>query len=72
MSTVWKDTDGFSKQYRPDFSIYLMTVLSSSYCVIIDCKIIEPGHEKNVINGLNATDKHYLKGKMELMGKFSQ
>ena len=48
-----------------------MTVLSSSYGVIMDRAINAPVHGKNVVDGLNATNKRYLKGKMELMGKLA-
>ena len=35
----------------------------------MDCAINVQWHGKNVVDGLNATEKRYLKGKMELMGK---
>ena len=62
MSTVWEDTDDCEKQYRCALSIYLMNVLSSSYFIIMDCAINAPGHGKNFVGVLNATDKRYLKG----------
>ena len=62
MSTVWEGTDGGSKQYRCAFVLYLMTVLSYSYGIILDQAIDAPGHGKNVVDGLNATYKRYLKG----------
>ena len=43
MSTVWKDTDGCAKQYKCDLDIYLITVLSPSYSIIMDSKINAPG-----------------------------
>ena len=46
-----------------------MTVSSSSYGNIINCAINALGNVKNVVDGLNSTDKHYLKGGMELIGK---
>ena len=61
MSTVREDTNGCAKQYRCDLDIYLMTVLSYSYDIIIDCAINAPGHGNNVVDVLNAMDKHYLK-----------
>ena len=67
MSTVWEDTDGFANQYRCDFSLYLMTVLSSSYGIIMNRAINAPGYWNNVVYGLNATGKYYLKGEMELL-----
>ena len=49
--------------------IYLITVLSSSYGIITDHAINSPGNGNNVVDGLNATEKRYLKVKMELIGK---
>ena len=46
-----------------------MTVLSYSYGIIMDRAINAPVHGNNVVDGLNTTDKHYLKGRMEPMGK---
>ena len=71
MSTVLEDTDRCAKQYRCALAIYLMTVFSSSYGIIMDRAINAPGHGNNVVDGLNTTDKRYLKSKMEPMGKLS-
>ena len=46
-----------------------MTVLSSSYGIIMDRTMDEPGQRNNVVGGINAKDKHYLKEQMELIGK---
>ena len=46
-----------------------MIVLSSSYVIIMHRAINATGHRKNVVDGLNTTDKRYLKKKMELIGK---
>ena len=69
MSTVWEDTNGWANQYMCTLVIYLMTVLSSWYGIIMDSVINAPGHGNNVVDGLNATDKHYFKGEMELIRK---
>ena len=37
----------------------------------MDQEIHAPGHERIVFDGINATDKRYLKGKMELIGKLA-
>ena len=42
MSTVWEDTVGCAKQYMCDLDIYLMTVLSSSYGIIMNRAINAP------------------------------
>ena len=39
--------------------------------MIMDHEINSPGNVKNVVDGFNATDKHFLKGKMELLGKLT-
>ena len=62
MSKVWEDTDGVAKQYICALDTYLMTALSSLYGIIIDRSINAPCHVNNVVDGLNATYKGYLKG----------
>ena len=64
-------TDGCTNQYRCDLEIYLMTVLSSLYDIIVDCAINASGHGNIVVYGINTTDKHCLKGEIELMGKLA-
>ena len=39
MSKVWEDTAGCANKYRCNLDIYLMTVLSSSYGIIMDLAI---------------------------------
>ena len=67
MPTVWDDHNSCSKQYICALAIYLMTVLSSLYAIVMVPAINAPGHGKNVFNGLNTTDKSYLKEQMELI-----
>ena len=57
MSTVWENTYGCAKKYSWYLSVYLMTVLSSSYGIIVDIEINTPGHGNNVVYGLSATEK---------------
>ena len=45
-SILLKDTSACAKQYRCDLDIYLMTVLSSSYVIIMDRSNNLTGHEK--------------------------
>ena len=71
MSTVWEETDDRENKYSNDLAKYLMTVLSYSYVIIMDFKINALGHGNNFVDGLNATEKSYLKGGMELMGKLA-
>ena len=63
-STIMEDTDGCAKQYRSASSLYLMSAISMKYDVVIDCAIGAPGHGKDVVDGLNAVDKRYLKTAM--------
>ena len=46
-----------------------MTMLSFLYGIIMDRKINTPGHGNSFVDGLNATDKLYLRGEMELIGR---
>ena len=46
-----------------------MTVLSYSYSIIMDLEINPPFNGNNVVDGVNATDKPYLKEKMKPIGK---
>ena len=46
-----------------------MTVLSSSYGIIMYREINSSGHVKNFVDGPNATNKTYLERKLEIIGK---
>ena len=48
-----------------------MTVLSYLYAIIIDREINVPDYGNNIVYGLIATDKPYLKEKIELPGKLA-
>ena len=56
-----EDTDGCANKYRCALDIYLMTVLSSSYGIIMDRVINETVHGNNFVDRINATEKLYLK-----------
>ena len=64
MSKLWEDTNGCAKQYRCVFVIYLVTVLSSQYCIIMDRAINAHGYVQIVLDGLTSTKKCYLKETM--------
>ena len=61
MSTLWEYTDGCANKYRCDLDIYLMTVLSSLYDIIMNHEINATGNGNNVVDGINDTYKHCLK-----------
>ena len=71
VSTVWEDTNGCAKQYRCALDACLMNVLSYAYVIIMDSAINAPVRGNNFFDGINATDKLYLKAQMELIGKLS-
>ena len=66
MSTIWENTDGCAEQYRCASALYLMSVMSQTYSIIIDRGISAPEHGKEVFDGLNAVDKRYI---YQLMSK---
>ena len=59
-------TDGWAEQKRCASALYLMSVMSQTYSVIIDRVISAPTHGKVVVDGLNAVDKRYI---YQLMSK---
>ena len=54
LSTIWKNTDGCAEQYICASALYLMSVLSQCFSIIIDRGISAPGHGKYVVDGINA------------------
>ena len=46
LSTIWENTDGCAEQYRCASSLYLMSVISQTYSIIIDHGISASGHGK--------------------------
>ena len=57
LSKIWENTYGCAKQYRCVSALYLMSVMSQCYCIIIYRGISSPGNGKEVVYGLNAVDK---------------
>ena len=66
LSTIWENTGGCAEQYRCASALYLMSVISQTYSLIIYWGISGPGHGKEVVDGLNAVDKRYI---YQLMSK---
>ena len=60
LSTIWENTDGCAEQYICASAIYLMSVMSKCYLIIIDRGISSPGHGKEVVDGLYNIDKRYM------------
>ena len=60
LSKIWGNTYGCSKKYICAFALYLMSVMSQCYSIIIDRGISAPGYGKEVVDVPNAVDKRYI------------
>ena len=49
LSTIWENTDGCAEKYRCASALYLMSVISQTYSLIIDRGISAPGNGKEVV-----------------------
>ena len=58
--TIWENTDGCAKQYRCASVLYLMSVMSQFYSIIIDQGISAPRHGKDVVDEINSVGKRYI------------
>ena len=67
-STMWDNTDGCGKQYRCGTALYFLSVLAVKHGIIIDRAIGAPGHGKDIVDGINAIDKEFLRSKMCMIG----
>ena len=43
--------------------LFLKSIISTNFNIIVDRMIGAPGHGKDVVDGINACDKRYLMGK---------
>jgi hypothetical protein len=66
--TMFESTDGCTKQYRCGTACFLLSLLAVTRQIIIDRAIGAPGHGKDIVDGLNATDKQFLADKMCKIG----
>ena len=60
LNTLWGNTDGCVEQYICASELYLMWVFSQRQSIINDRGISEHRNGKEVVDGLNAIDKHYI------------
>ena len=67
MTILWKYTNGCAKQYSCALDIYLITVISSSYGIIMDRAINLLCHGNHVFDGLNTTENVIWRGKWNLL-----
>ena len=66
--TVWESTDECYKQYRFGATSYFLSYVSSKHSITIDRMVSTSGHGKDIVDGINACDKRYLKGNMCTIG----
>ena len=59
-STIWENTDGCSDQYRCATVLYLLSILSHVYKIVLASSVGAPGHDRGFVYGLNTTDKMFL------------
>jgi hypothetical protein len=62
-----EETDGCGKQYRCATACFLLSLLASTHKIVINRAIRAPGHGKDEVDGLDATDKRYLSEKMSVI-----
>ena len=71
LSKIWENTDGCAEQYICASEIYLMSVMSQCYSIIIDRGISAPGNGKEVGDGLNDVDKRSIHQFLSYQGEKS-
>jgi hypothetical protein len=59
--TMWDNTGGCMKQYHSGTAMFLLSYLAHVYDITSNRAIGAPRHGKDVVDGLNATDKQFLK-----------
>eukprot|EP00957_Ditylum_brightwellii_P148177 11282311-Ditylum_brightwellii.AAC.1 len=60
-TSLWEETDGCAKQYKCATAMYLLLLTSVRFNIVIDRAVGAPGHGQDIVDGLNATDKLFLK-----------
>jgi hypothetical protein len=62
--TMFENADGCVKQYCCTASIHLISMLATELNITKNQSVGAPGHGKDLVDGLNACDKQYLKKMM--------
>ena len=55
--TGWESTDGCFKQYRWCSVLYFLSYINFKYIIIIDRIIGASDHDKDIVDGINESDK---------------
>jgi hypothetical protein len=58
---MFDNTDGCAKQYCCAPAIHLLSMLAREFNITINRSVGAPGHGKDLVDGLNACNKQYLK-----------
>jgi hypothetical protein len=58
---MFDNIDGCAKQYNCATAVHLLSMLSVKHNITIKQAVAAPGHGKDLIDGLNAVDKMFLK-----------
>ena len=61
MTSMWDHTYSCAKQYHCEYDIYLLSCLDLELRIIIYKAVGEPGHGKDVVDGMNVRDKRIIK-----------
>ena len=67
MSTIWGNMYGCVDQYLSATTLYLLSMLTHAYNIIIDRGDGAPGHGGDFFDGLNTTEKWFLSMLMEIV-----
>ena len=59
-STIREDKYGCAEQIRCSTELYLLSMLSHTYKILIHCVVEAPEHGIVFVDGLNATEKRFL------------
>ena len=59
-STIWENIDGCAEQYICANELYLLSILSHAHDIIINHDVVAPVYGKDVVDGINYTEKGYL------------
>ena len=60
-TTLWEETDGCAKQYSCATAMYLLSLISVRFNIVIDRTVGAPDHGKDIVDGLNSADKAFFK-----------
>ena len=64
---MWDKKYGCTNNYPCASAIYIISCLDLELCIVIYKMVGSPGHDKNVVDGLNARYKQMLKLEMEVI-----